>query len=298
MCDLNFGPFREEMIHPIKFEHSCSFLILKENPSAEIEDLKNLLKKYSNDFSDCDLEDDDCRSLIHGMNFVKERYSHCDFEPFEKPRLYKIPKNETSDDFKTHDFVRYLYYCYFNEKYRKEFSRDKEIIGVEHSCDHIIVYLQDHSDEEDCPNVRWKLPIIPEKQTNCGNYIDCGDGTCAKDHVDCKNKYRENKCHAGSFYCFERCVQPCDGRCDCWNCEDEQDCRKDQYGCLRNQFLCRSTMKCLPKIFIEEDKACLALELRAKKYGKLTNTDRTVTISLSFLISNYLFLCGTLCYFK
>ena len=158
----------------------------------------------------------------YGVNLFKRRYSHCDPEPLEQPKWLQT-------DYEYGYLLMALYYCYLNDASREELGREKDIIQIDYlTTSDINLMLRDHSDEENCPGARFDFPsIYPEKVTDCGHDIDCGDGTCARDLMECQNRYRVNKCYPGGFYCHKRCVQPCDGRCDCYDCEDEDKCNRD-----------------------------------------------------------------------
>ena len=239
-------------------------------------------------------------------HLLKEKYSHCDTEPIEQPVRVKYIQQTLSPSSKV-DFMLTLFYCYLKEQF-KEGGRHRDLFQVEAEVDKIYLILRDHSDEDNCPDARFSQSIYPEKSTDCDDYLDCGDGTCARDRIECQDKYRENKCHPGAFHCYDRCVQPCDGRCDCWECEDEDECTKSEQGCLKNQFLCNSTQTCLMKNFFPNDtEACLAMELRVKRYVPYTSTGNAghsrpmsffLTLPCILLLNAFLIFAIDYCYYS
>ena len=275
VCDLDFdlwSSYRD-------FKSTCSIVIA----DYAIPSIFNHSTYHSCLFKLAFGENGQCEDEYHWWtlqsHILKEKYSHCDTEPIEQPVRVKYIRQNPSPASES-DFMLTLFYCYLKEQFKEE-GRLKDLFQVETEVDTIYLILSDHSDEDNCPDARFSPSIYPEKSTDCDDDSDCGDGTCARDRIECEDKYRENKCHPGAFYCYERCVQPCDGRCDCWECEDEDGCTKSEHGCLKNQFLCNSTQTCLMKnFFSNETKACLAMELRVKRFVPSTSTGHSLPVSL------------------
>lgn len=245
----------------------CSILIAEFSVDSDfVDNISCLIDIVVGKDSDCLAQYGEASSSVYERTFFTERYTHCDPQPLEKFTLFNFPQVEELEKAAR----KASFNCYLNEGLKKKLGREEDVFHLNlHGSIYLI--LRDHSDEENCPDARFNFPsIYPEKSSDCGHYFDCGDGTCGKDQIECQNKYRENKCHSSGFYCYQRCVQPCDGLCDCWNCEDEVNCSKNEFGCLKNQFFCNSTRTCLAEnTFPDDEKVCLALEFRAKKYARL-----------------------------
>ena len=181
VCDLDYDSWSIYR----NFESTCSVLIAHAMPNIFNHSTYHscLFKLAFGEKGHCDEEY--LLWILHS-HLLKEKYSHCDTEPIEQPvRVkYRTQKRYSASE---NDFMLTLFYCYLKDPFKEE-SRQKDLFQVETEVDGIYLILNDHSDENNCPDARFSSSFYPEKSTDCDDYLDCGDGTCARDRIECQDK--------------------------------------------------------------------------------------------------------------